>query len=78
MWQIADFVQGIIAVLSGAAVWLSYAQDPAHRRVSAWLGLSAQPFWLYSTAVAAQWGMFVLAVVYTAAFIKGLRRVSVK
>lgn len=35
-------------------------------------GLLSQPFWLYATYTAEQWGMFGLSVVYTFMWIRGI------
>lgn len=35
------------------------------------VGLAGQPFWLYSTGAAGQWGMFALCCAYTAIYARG-------
>ena len=35
------------------------------------VGLLAQPFWLYTTYQAHQWGIFFICVLYTAMYVKG-------
>lgn len=35
-------------------------------------GLLSQPFWLYATYKAGQWGMFALSFVYTGMWIRGI------
>lgn len=35
------------------------------------VGLLAQPFWLYTTYTAQQWGIFFICGVYTAMYVKG-------
>lgn len=65
--------QVAIAVLGTASIWMS--QSPTHR-TRAWapiLGLAAQPFWIYATWRAEQWGILLLALVYTAAWLRGIR-----
>lgn len=64
-------IQGAILILSAAAMWLvSGRSRPA--RLGWALGLSSQPFWLWETYTAGQWGMFLLAVFYTGAWARGL------
>ena len=67
-------IQVAIALMGGLAAWLSFSPTPTHKVRAAWIGLCAQPFWLYSTFEAQQWGMFAVALVYTAAFVRGLRQ----
>ena len=60
----ADILQGAILALSGLSMLL-LAYRP---RAGALLGLLAQPFWLVSTWLSGQWGMFLLSLVYTWSF----------
>jgi hypothetical protein len=64
-------VQVAILVFSALAIWLL-----SGRRPSRWgwvAGLTAQPFWLYATWSASQWGMFANAVIFTVIYVRGLR-----
>jgi hypothetical protein len=64
--------QGVLFVLGTTAVWLS--QDPRddRRKWACIIGITAQPFWLYATWKAEQWGIFALTFVYAAAWIRGI------
>lgn len=41
------------------------------RRYASITGLLAQPFWLYTTYQAQQWGILFICVLYTAMYFKG-------
>jgi hypothetical protein len=66
-------VQVIIAVFGAASIWLSNAPTDNQRRWAPIFGLLAQPFWLWSTIEAQQWGIAALSFVYAAGWIRGLR-----
>lgn len=65
--------QTIIALCGMASIWL--ANDPRERwrRWACLIGLVAQPFWMYATFKAAQWGIFALSFVYAAGWARGVR-----
>jgi hypothetical protein len=63
--QIAIFITGI------SAVWLSQDRKSAVRKYACLFGLAGQPFWMYSSYQADQWGVFVLSFFYTVAWAKG-------
>lgn len=70
-----DFLfQAWIVITGGASIWLM--SDPAspHHRRGCWIGLAGQPCWLISTLQNFQWGMFLLSVVFTASYIRGIVR----
>lgn len=60
-----------IAMFGVAAIWLSQSKSLNAQRYACVLGLLGQPFWLYATWHAAQWGMFSLCFLYTAAWARG-------
>jgi len=37
------------------------------------LGLAGQPFWIYETLKAEQWGMFLVSLWFTANHLRGIR-----
>jgi hypothetical protein len=62
-----------ILTLGVAAIWLS--QDP-RPRVSRWAcvcGLAGQPFWIYASWTAGQWGILLSCALYTASWARGFR-----
>jgi hypothetical protein len=63
--------QSAILILSAAALWLLSCKSP--NRWGWLVGLASQPFWLYETWQAAQWGMFANSLVFTAIYARGLR-----
>ena len=63
--------QLMIAVLSLASVALLTSKNKISRYGYV-IGLLSQPFWLYETWSAGQVGMFVLSVVYTFMWIRGI------
>ncbi len=56
-------IQIIIFVTSASAIWL-VSSKKHWRRWGYIIGLVGQPFWLYSTFVEKQWGIFLLALFY--------------
>jgi len=64
--------QYFIALFGLSAVYLSMvSKDEKHKHFAPIVGLLGQPFWLYVTAHANQWGMFALCCAYTALYAKG-------
>jgi len=64
--------QGAIAILGISSVWLSQEISAERRKYACLFGLTAQPFWFYSTYQAEQWGMMFLCGVYTLAWGRGV------
>lgn len=62
----------MIAIFGVAAIWLTQQKREAWKRYACLFGLIGQPFFLYATFVAEQWGMFVLAIVCTYSWGEGL------
>ena len=67
-----DFVsQTIIVLFGGLAVWFV-------GRTEQWgkwgyiFGLCSQPFWLYTTIIHNQWGLFALSCWYTFSWAQGV------
>lgn len=65
--------QVAIAVLGATAIWLTQDKRESWRRYACLFGLAGQPFWMYATYTAGQWGIFALTMIYTAAWFKGFR-----
>ena len=64
--------QVVIAVCGLASVWLSQDTRFSVRRWACIFGICAQPFWLYATWQAGQWGIVALTFVYAAGWIRGI------
>lgn len=65
--------QTIIAVCGVLSIWMSQSPYASTRRWAPWIGLVAQPFWMWETYHAQQWGIFALSFVYAAGWIRGIR-----
>ena len=65
--QIAIAVTGVIAV------WLSQDTRAHWRKWACVFGLAGQPFWFYATWTAEQYGIFVLCLLYTYSWARGVR-----
>jgi hypothetical protein len=64
----------IVIVLCGvSSIWLSQSPDFESRKWAPIIGLAAQPFWMYASWIAEQYGIFALSLVYAAGWIRGIR-----
>lgn len=64
--------QYFIALFGLSAVYMSMVSESERaRRWAPVVGLAGQPFWLWATGSAHQWGMFALCLAYTAIYSKG-------
>jgi hypothetical protein len=66
-------IQTVILVSGALAIWLTQLGSLRASRAACVIGLIGQPFWLYATFTAAQWGMFALSLFYTGAWLAGIR-----
>ncbi|MCL5991388.1 MAG: hypothetical protein M1419_04730 [Bacteroidetes bacterium] len=64
-------IQIIIFITSASAIWLVSRKED-WRRWGYIIGLIGQPFWLYSTFVNEQWGIFLLTFVFTYSWGQGV------
>lgn len=64
--------QIVIALCGAASIWLANDPHVARRRWACIIGLVAQPFWMYATFIAGQWGIFALSFVYAAGWLRGV------
>lgn len=62
-----------IALTGVTAIWLSQSQSAQARRFACLFGLAGQPFWFYSAWQAEQWGIFVLCILYTVSWARGVK-----
>jgi hypothetical protein len=68
---VESVAQCLIFLLSGSAVWILAQRKPW----SKWgylLGLSSEPFWLYSAVKAQQWGVVALTVWFAYSWLTGI------
>lgn len=65
--------QIVISICGIASIWMSQSPFFDTRRWAPIIGLVAQPFWLYACWKAEQWGIFGLAFIYTAGWVRGIR-----
>lgn len=63
-----------IALFGVVAIWLSQATSESQRKYACLFGLCSQPFWFWSAYSAEQWGIFVLCVLYTVSWLRGLKQ----
>ena len=64
-------VQIILLILSASSIWLITRKEK-WSRYGFIIGLSAQPFWFYSSFVTKQWGIFILSIFYTYSWCQGI------
>lgn len=57
-----------IGILGLGTLWLFQCKKT---KLASLVGLLAQPFWLYTTYQAHQWGIFFICILYTAMYVKG-------
>lgn len=72
MEQIAIAFTGVVTI------WLSQDARSSWRKWACIFGILGQPFWFYSSYVAQQWGIFILAFFYTYSWIKGVYNFWIK
>ncbi len=66
-----NIVQGILLTLSGTAIVLLASKTKKWQFIGCVIGVFAQPFWLWTTWINGQWGIFILVIVYLSSFVKG-------
>lgn len=66
--------QLIIALTGSLAIWLVNDERESRRKWAGVVGLAGQPFWLYSTFAAEQWGMLFAAIAFTVSWWRGFWR----
>jgi hypothetical protein len=60
-----------IVVTGGIAIWLANDPRESWRKWASVVGLAGQPFWFFSLSGADQWGIMILAAIYTVAWARG-------
>ncbi|EKD40816.1 MAG: hypothetical protein ACD_74C00157G0001 [uncultured bacterium] len=64
-------IQFLITISSCVAITLLTGESEKSKRVGCLVGLVGQPFWLWSTFEAGQWGMFLVSAWFTYRYIVG-------
>jgi len=68
--MVTTISQVAILIFSGASVW---ALAGGRTRLGFILGLGGQPFWIFTTWQAGQWGMLLVSLWFTYNYLRGLR-----
>jgi hypothetical protein len=68
-----SFDQSGIVFTGMIAVWLTQDARESRRRWACIFGIAGQPFWLYATYKAGQWGILATCAVYTWSWWRGVR-----
>jgi hypothetical protein len=65
--------QVLIAFTGITAILLTQQKRESLKKYACLFGIAGQPFWFYSAYTTEQWGIFVLCVFYTYAWLLGVR-----
>lgn len=65
--------QIVIPLVGVTAIWLTQSPNEKARRYACLFGLAGQPFWLWATYEAQQWGIFAVCLLYAASWARGFR-----
>lgn len=57
--------QVIIVITGMLSIWLTQQHRESWKRYACIIGIIGQPFFLYATYTASQWGMLILTMFYT-------------
>lgn len=69
--------QSIVCITGAVSIWL-LGRKEEWRRWGFIFGALGQPFWLYETYAAGQWGFFLVSIWYTYAWWQGIYNFWVK
>ena len=67
-----DFCQTAILILSCVAIWLLAKKRDSVSRWGYVVGLASEPFWLYASYKAEQWGVFLVCLWWAWCYLKGI------
>lgn len=65
-------IQITIAILTSLSILFTQLSNDSLNELAPLIGLSAQPFWFYETYIKKQWGMFIVTIFTTMAWIIGI------
>lgn len=61
-----------IALTGATAAWLTQSRNERARKYACVFGIIGQPFWLWASWQTQQWGIFIVSILYAAAWMRGL------
>jgi hypothetical protein len=64
--------QVAIACTGTVSIFLTQSKSEQARKYACLVGIAGQPFWIYATYQAAQWGILALTFLYTLAWSRGI------
>lgn len=64
--------QVALTILSSLAIWIAQDDRRHVRRWGAVFGLISQPFWFYTAFQTQAWGIFIMTVVYSLSWGRGV------
>lgn len=70
IWNIMS--QVMIFVFGVTAVWLTQSPDLNMQRYACLYGMASQPFFIYVSVYAKQWGVLAITLVYAASWARGV------
>ena len=70
-----DISQILILSTSGATIFLLSSENKIKRKQGYIIGLFGEPFWIISTIINEQWGIFILSLWYSFNFVKGYLKI---
>lgn len=70
-------IQSILFILSALSIWI-VTREEEWRKWGFVIGLLAQPFWVYSSYEAKQWGILALSLFYMYSWSQGIYNSFIK
>jgi len=65
-------IQCSLALFGLSAIYMATGHNARARRWAPVVGLCGQPAWLYFAATSNAWGLFLLSLVYSAVYVRGI------
>lgn len=69
----SDLLQAWIFFTGAASIWYMSAPRARDHYIGCWIGLLGQPAWFYTALSHSQWGMFLLSVIFSLSYLRGIR-----
>lgn len=67
-------VQLLLAVFGLTGLWMALSPRPVLRHWAPFVGVLAQPFWLWFAVDSHAWGMFAISLAYTGVYLGAIRK----